>query len=375
MKKRHGKKKSNKNKRWIVYIAGALILLCGAVIVLGMRDKKESSMAESPVIELEVNDSLYTISSDPLETNLIASDSNSTEVSLSDSIWGDTDRITYQSENEITDAVVTESEKAEEIKPEAIVQEEIIKEQTQTQETKTDTDTNGNRVNEPVTESSKEQEGAQEQAVDQLQEKEQIQEIYTEQPVQTDNAVIDEQPLNNDEIIIPEPIYTGESDRFALLDNVPINPVYPQNTDLKRILDEKMPLIVNDSFTTSMKVKAIYDYLINTCSYAGTTKYDYETDAKILLTSNKGSCTYYVAAMHYMLLYEGIDNRIMSGHRYPREGSPKTSFHRWIEIDLNGVTYMFDPEWEDALTSPSIGIQYSRYCKTHEEMKAYYVFK
>ena len=172
MKKRHGKKKSNKNKRWIVYIAGALILLCGVVIVLGMRDKKESSMAESPVIELEVNDSLYTISSDPLETNLIASDSNSTEVSLSDSIWGDTDRITYQSENEITDAVVTESEKAEEIKPEAIVQEEIIKEQTQTQETKTDTDTNGNRVNEPVTESSKEQEGAQEQAVDQLQEKE-----------------------------------------------------------------------------------------------------------------------------------------------------------------------------------------------------------
>lgn len=165
-----------------------------------------------------------------------------------------------------------------------------------------------------------------------------------------------------------------EIEQYKLLDEIVLHPIYPENQQLKQLLDGLMPALVGNEKKVSRIIKRIYDYLILNCSYTHTTKYDYETDAVILLTDMKGSCTYYVAAMHYMLLYEGVDNRIVSGHRYPREGSNETTFHRWIEIDVGGVAYLFDPEWEDSLTISSDGIQYLRFMKTHEEMKNYYVF-
>ena len=167
----------------------------------------------------------------------------------------------------------------------------------------------------------------------------------------------------------------SEDDREKKLDLTELRPQMPENTELISVLDKLMPDITGQCATTTEKVRAIYDYLINTCSYSDTIKYDYETDAVKLLKECKGSCTYYVAAMHYMLLYIGVDNRIVNGYRYLEgENGIRTSFHRWIEITLDGTSYMFDPQWEDSMTLEKVGIQYERFFKTHEELSAYYAF-
>ncbi len=160
--------------------------------------------------------------------------------------------------------------------------------------------------------------------------------------------------------------------RISMMDQIELNPCKPANAELVNMLDEIIPMITENCCSNTEKIRAIYDYLIDTCSYSDTIKYDYEADALILLQEHKGSCTYYVAAMHYMLLYIGIDNQIVNGYRYIEAG--ETSFHRWIEITLNGIQYIFDPQWEDSITLEKVGIQYEHFFKTHDEMRKYYSF-
>lgn len=151
-------------------------------------------------------------------------------------------------------------------------------------------------------------------------------------------------------------------------------PKMPEREDLKAVLDGLMPQILEGCEDTYEQVKACYDYLIEMCEYSQTVKYTYEYDAYLLLTEFRGSCTYYVAALHYMLLYIGVENSITNGYRYPHPDiSDRSSFHRWIEIKLNGVTYVLDPQWEDTLSHDG-GLSYKRFFYTHEELKDYYMF-
>lgn len=143
---------------------------------------------------------------------------------------------------------------------------------------------------------------------------------------------------------------------------------------LQEVLDGIMPRITADCTDTYEQIKACYDYLIDNCSYSQTVKYSYEEDAYLLLTEFKGSCTYYVAALHYMLRYIGVDNSIINGYRYVHpESETAASFHRWIEIKLEGVPYVLDPQWEDSLSHGG-DILYERFFLTHEELDIYYDF-
>lgn len=162
--------------------------------------------------------------------------------------------------------------------------------------------------------------------------------------------------------------------RRDMVNALALNPCMPATQELKDILDGLMPQLTAGCADTYDKVKACYDYLINQCIYSDTIKYDYEHDAYLLLTEFHGSCTYYVAALHYMLLYVGVDNSIVNGYRYPDpESSDTTSFHRWIEINMNGTSYVLDPQWEDALSHGG-SILYERFFLTHGELSGYYVF-
>lgn len=119
------------------------------------------------------------------------------------------------------------------------------------------------------------------------------------------------------------------------------------------------------------KVKACYTYLIENCSYSTTVKYTYEQDAYLLLTEKRGSCTYYAAAFHYMMRYIGLDDKLISSYRILESGG---SFHRWNEIAIDGIPYVFDTQWEDTL-SMGRKIQYVRFFKTYQELEGLYVVK
>lgn len=156
-----------------------------------------------------------------------------------------------------------------------------------------------------------------------------------------------------------------------LINSIVLEPKYPDNKQLKEVLDVLMPQITKDCKDTYDKVKACYTYLIESCSYSTTVKYDYEYDAYLLLTEMKGSCTYYAAAFHYMMLYIGLDDEIISSYR--KLGS-RENFHRWNEIMISGEKYIFDTQWEDTI-SRSDNIQYKHFFKTYTEMQELYVLE
>jgi len=158
-----------------------------------------------------------------------------------------------------------------------------------------------------------------------------------------------------------------------LLNRKELNVVMPENAELKGILDEVMPQVIDGANTTEEKVRKCYDYLISDFGYSTTKKYDYETDAVIFFNTHRGSCTYYVAALHYMLMYIGVDNKIVDGYRYQDPNTRDKSFHRWVEISLEGTQYVLDPQWEDTLSSES-GNMYQRYLLSHEDLNKYYAF-
>jgi len=162
-----------------------------------------------------------------------------------------------------------------------------------------------------------------------------------------------------------------DDERWVLLNEEDLLPQYPQNGDLRSLLEEIMPQILEGCTDTYEMVKACYVYLIETCSFSTTVKYDYEYDAYLLLTTHQGSCTYYAAAFHYMMLYIGLEDNIINGHRRVGETS---SFHRWNELIINGVPYVFDAQVEDLLARKE-GIKFERFFKTHEEVDDIYIWK
>lgn len=161
--------------------------------------------------------------------------------------------------------------------------------------------------------------------------------------------------------------------QIGLLNNVTLNPSMPDSLELRSILDELMPQIINDLDTNEQKVRKCYEYVIYNFRYSQTKKYDYETDAVIFFQTGRGSCTYYVAGLHYMLNYIGIENTIVNGYRYPEPGINRQSFHRWIEIKLGGTSYVLDPQWEDSLSGGG-SIAYQRYLLDHNALSDCYAF-
>lgn len=159
-----------------------------------------------------------------------------------------------------------------------------------------------------------------------------------------------------------------ENERRELMNNISLKPQYPNNQDLLNVLDRLMPQITENCEDTYDKVRACYTYLIENCTYSQTIKYDYEYDAYLLLTEMKGSCTYYAAAFHYMMLYIGLDDKIINGYRNLESGK---SFHRWNEICINNMPYIFDTQWEDTLSRRS-ELRYVRFFKTYQELQGLY---
>lgn len=156
------------------------------------------------------------------------------------------------------------------------------------------------------------------------------------------------------------------------VDRLPLNPRKSGLDRLDMRLEEIMPEILEGCEDTYDKIEACYAYLIANCHYGETVKYEYSEDAYILLTEYQGSCTYYVSALYYMLLYIGVDNNIVNGYRYVHEGF-EPSFHRWNEIVVDGTVYVLDSQWDDSLHAYEAG-EYYRFFMTHEELSEYYQF-
>ena len=166
-----------------------------------------------------------------------------------------------------------------------------------------------------------------------------------------------------------------------ILNNVTLTPWYseyePLNTEVDRVLAE----VTTPGMSTYEKVKACYDYLINTSSRGENKAVDeadifdlwyYYTEIKAhgLLTGHLGGCSDYSPAFAALMRAIGLDCYIVDGETSATAGG--YTYHVWCEMLIDGTIYVFDPQVEDNIAKGG-KIYYYRFGKTYEQVPEKYL--
>lgn len=129
------------------------------------------------------------------------------------------------------------------------------------------------------------------------------------------------------------------------------------------IVENILASIITPEMTEEQKLRACYDYVINTTSYKRT----YETPTADwtgafgleLLSTGRGNCYRYAAAYASLVKGLGYDARVATGKIGNRKGG--LSPHGWTEVLIGDTWYIFDSEMHDAKNG-----QKNYYFKTYE---------
>ena len=115
------------------------------------------------------------------------------------------------------------------------------------------------------------------------------------------------------------------------------------DTELDGMLNELVDRLTNDSMTLDEKLRALYNYVRDNFTYLkrpliskGQTGWEPEY-AKYFLTNGRGNC-YNFSATYALLCQE------LGLPAYTVVGQALNSPHGWVEIQLDGATYLFDTQ-------------------------------
>lgn len=134
----------------------------------------------------------------------------------------------------------------------------------------------------------------------------------------------------------------------------------------EKILKKHLNKIIDDDMSNYQKAKACYDYIINNTyySYGG-----WGNAIESVLENGYGTCTEYSYVYMAMMKYLGFDAKTVDGSTAMAAGG--YGYHMWVEVKLNGKTYVFDPQVEDDMSNGKIN--YYRFCKTYSEVSGSYI--
>ena len=126
--------------------------------------------------------------------------------------------------------------------------------------------------------------------------------------------------------------------------------------------DYPLAAVVLDSIGWDMRTG--YDWLVKNYTYYGHGKPDMPEEgsngtkwfAEFGFTKHKGNCFVFAASFYEMAKLMGYEPRQMEG-KLPLRGGGYGP-HSWDEIDINGVTYVFDPECTWAVGKDAFMVQY-----------------
>lgn len=147
---------------------------------------------------------------------------------------------------------------------------------------------------------------------------------------------------------------------------IPIQTVVPQvdmSSDFAQVVASAIAGCTTADMTQDQKLYACYMYVINHTSYVRT----YETPsgdwtkayALDVYEKGMGNCYRYAAAFAYMAKALGYDARVCTGQVSASRGG--VTPHGWVEIPINGITYYFDPDMQDAKKKDYYFKTYSSY--------------
>ncbi len=159
-----------------------------------------------------------------------------------------------------------------------------------------------------------------------------------------------------------------------LLNGAELHPYVFANPVLTETVDAVLAEIFVPGMDTYDKVKACYDWLIDhtvykTPSHEGSGHWDC---AYQVFRDGKGTCNCYSAAFAAMMRRVGLECYVVEGVTSANRGG--MTGHVWTVIILDGQTYIFDPQVEDAITdrTSSKEVEYVRFCLTEPNSKYVY---
>lgn len=125
-----------------------------------------------------------------------------------------------------------------------------------------------------------------------------------------------------------------------------------EGDQLDTLLQQVIDQVTTQAMSQEGKLRACYDYVVNTFSYER--KYNFSNAAGWqrqyaleMLTKGRGNCYNFAATFGCLAEKLGYSNvRTIAGMTGKAGGG--WSPHSWVEIDMNGTTYIFDPEMEHA---------------------------
>ena len=125
-----------------------------------------------------------------------------------------------------------------------------------------------------------------------------------------------------------------------------------QVDQLDSLLQQVIDRVTTNAMSQEGKLRACYDYVVNSFSYER--KYNFSNTAGWqrqyaleMLTKGRGNCYNFAATFGCLAEKLGYGNVRTIAGMTGKAGGGWTP-HSWVEIDMNGTTYIFDPEMEHA---------------------------
>ena len=162
------------------------------------------------------------------------------------------------------------------------------------------------------------------------------------------------------------------SDAEYILNNAELYPTSTGEDYCDEIVQDTLNRITYDGMTTYEKVRACYDYLVDTCSYGDNVlRLDFPEDngtarAYGMLVGHVGACDDYSCAFAALTRAIGLNCYTVYGQTARADGG--YTGHIWCVIAIDGVEYVFDPQIDDNIGA---GIYY-RFCMTYDETPGSY---
>lgn len=161
------------------------------------------------------------------------------------------------------------------------------------------------------------------------------------------------------------------SDAEFLLNNAELIPTETDADYCDEVVQATLAQITSDDMSTYEKVRACYDYLVDTCSYGDNVlRLDFDGNAYAraygMLVGHVGACDDYSCAFAALTRAIGLNCYTVYGQTARASGG--YTGHIWCVINIDGVEYVFDPQIDD-----NIGADvYYRFCVTYDETPGSY---
>lgn len=207
-----------------------------------------------------------------------------------------------------------------------------------------------------------------------------------------DGSFIHKDYLSASEVVIttttaatttPAETVSVSSDIESLINSAPLHPMKTNEPDVDAMASDILSQITNSSMTTYQKVKAVYDYIIQTCKYEGgwmvSTDVNYCTmldyfivmKACTIMMKHEGVCENYSSLFLVLTRAIGLETYLGFGQVATKSGG--TTGHTWAIMKLNGEYYIFDPQVEQS-NLVNGQIRYRYFCRSESSAAGTYTY-